>query len=82
MAQWEYKVVVHKMLTKVLDENYSHDLERSRVLDSYGALGWELVALMNQSYRRDTDPTALYGYSIVSYFFKRPVQHLASHSQS
>lgn len=74
MTRWEYKVVVHKMLTKAPDDNFSFDIERSSLLDSYGTDGWELVAIMNQSYRRDTDPTALYGYTIASYFLKRPMQ--------
>lgn len=74
MVQWEYKVVVHKLLTRVPEENFSTDLERTGLLNSYGAQGWELVEIMNQSYRRETDPTALYGYTIASYFLKRPAQ--------
>ena len=72
MTRWEYKVVVHKLLSKVSNETFSQDLERSSLLDSYGSEGWELVVVMNQSYRRESDPTALYGYTIASYFFKRP----------
>jgi Domain of unknown function (DUF4177) len=72
MAQWEYKVVVQKLLTRVPEENIAPDLERTSLLNSYGAQGWELVGIMNQSYRRETDPTALYGYTIASYFLKRP----------
>jgi Domain of unknown function (DUF4177) len=72
MANWEYKVVVHKLLTKVPDETFSADLERTNLLNTFGAQGWELVGIMNQSYRRETDPTALYGYTIASYFLKRP----------
>ncbi len=74
MAQWEYKVVVHKLLTKVPEEDFTPDLERTGMLNSYGAQGWDLVGVMNQSYRRETDPTALFGYTIASYFLKRPVQ--------
>jgi hypothetical protein len=73
MAQWEYKVVVHKLLTRVPDETFSPDVERTGLLNSYGVAGWELVGIMNQSFRRETDPTALYGYTIVSYFLKRPL---------
>ena len=72
MAQWEYKVVVHKLLTGVPASTFTSDLERASLLNTYGAQGWELVAVMNQSYRRESDPTALYGYTILSYFFKRP----------
>ncbi len=72
MAQWEYKVVVHKLLSKVPNENFSQDLERSSVLNAYGSQGWELVGVLSQSYRRESDPTVMYGYTIASYFLKRP----------
>ena len=72
MAQWEYKVVVHKLLTRVPESTFNSDLERASLLNTYGSQGWELVGVMNQSYRRESDPTALYGYTIVSYFLKRP----------
>ena len=39
-----------------------------------GAEGWELVAVINQSYRRNTDPTVLYGYTILTYHFKKPIE--------
>ena len=74
MVQWEYKVVVHKLLTRVPDNTFTSDLERASLLNTYGAQGWELVAVMNQSYRRESDPTALYGYTIASYFLKRPAE--------
>jgi hypothetical protein len=48
------------------------------LLNSYGAQGWELVGIMNQSYRRESDPTALYGYTIASYFLKRPAEYSSS----
>ncbi|GEM_PF-3427071 len=74
MVQWEYKVVVHKLLSKVPSETFSQDLERSSLLNAYGSQGWELVGVMNQSYRRESDPTAMYGYTIASYFLKRPAE--------
>ena len=37
MAQWEYKVVVHKLLSNVPNETFSQDLERSSLLNSYGS---------------------------------------------
>ncbi len=74
MAQWEYKVFVHKLLSKVPSETFSQDLERSSLLNAYGSQGWELVGVMNQSYRRESDPTAMYGYTIASYFLKRPAE--------
>ncbi len=36
MAQWKYKVIVHKLLTTVPDGTFSPDIERSSLLDSYG----------------------------------------------
>jgi hypothetical protein len=74
MAQWEYKVVVQKLLTRVPDESFSPDLQQSGLLNSHGSQGWELVTVINQNFRRETDPTALYGYTLVSYFLKRPLQ--------
>jgi len=74
MTRWEYTVVVHKILSKVSNETFSQDLERSGLLNDYGAQGWELVGIMHQSYRRESDPTAMYGYTIASYFLKRPVE--------
>ena len=74
MTRWEYKVIVHKLLSKVSNETFSQDLERSNVLNEYGSQGWELVGVMHQSYRRESDPTAMYGYTIASYFLKRPVE--------
>lgn len=82
MAQWEYKVVVHKLLTKIPEETYATDPERTSFLNSYGAQGWELVGIMNQSYRRETDPTTLYGYTIASYFLKRPMPSPSGEGQS
>jgi hypothetical protein len=73
MARWEYKVVVHKLLMNVPDTAFSADIERANLLNSYGSQGWELVGIMNQSYRRESDPTALYGYTIASYFLKRAI---------
>ena len=36
MAQWEYKVIVHKLLTTIPEGTFSPDLERSRLLNTYG----------------------------------------------
>jgi hypothetical protein len=74
MLRWRYKVVVHKVLGVVPEETVVHDPERSEILDSHGAEGWELVAVVNQSYRRNTDPTVLYGYTILTYHFKKPIE--------
>lgn len=74
MHRWEYKVVVHKLLSNVPSEIFSQDFERSSLLNAYGSEGWELVGVMNQSYRRESDPTAMYGYTIASYFLKRPAE--------
>ncbi len=82
MARWEYKVVVHKLLTRVPDSTFTSDLERASLLNTYGAQGWELVGVMNQNYRRESDPTALYGYTIASYFLKRPVESPCAESRS
>jgi hypothetical protein len=81
MAQWEYNVVVHRLLTRVPDKTFSPDVERRGLLNSYGPAGWELVGIMIQTFRRETNPTALYGYTIVSYFLKRPVSLASGQEQ-
>ncbi len=39
MAQWEYKVILHKLLTRVPNEIVSSDVELSELLNSYGCSG-------------------------------------------
>jgi hypothetical protein len=74
MGQWQYKVVVHKVLVPAGESTLTLDVERASLLNIYGAEGWELVSVVNQNYRRDTDPTTLYGYSVFSYYFKKPAE--------
>ncbi len=57
MGHWEYKVILHKLLTRVPNEIVSSDLELSALLNSYVLFGPEFVVVMNQSYRRETDPS-------------------------
>jgi hypothetical protein len=71
MRCWQYKVLVHKVLVGKSDAELMEDTERGAFLDRYGREGWELVAVAQQSYRREYDPTALYGYTFFSYYFKR-----------
>jgi hypothetical protein len=72
MERWQYKVVLHKLLAPAAENTLTIDVDRAALLNIYGAEGWELVAVVSQIYRRDTDPTALYGYTIFSYYFKKP----------
>jgi hypothetical protein len=74
MCRWEYKVVVHKGLVAPFSPELFEDQERAEMLNRYGQEGWELVAVVIQSYRRDTDPTILYGYTFMSHYFRREVQ--------
>ena len=75
MMRWCYKVVVDKVLGVMPEQMVAHDLERSEMLNRHGAEGWELVAVINQKYRRDTDPTVLYDYTILTYhFIKKPIE--------
>lgn len=78
MGQWQYKVVVHKVLSPSSESALTIDVERASLLNIYGAEGWELVSVVNQNYRRDTDPTSLYGYTVISYYFKKPIEAVRS----
>lgn len=71
MRQWQYKVVKQRVLVGLGAPEPEEDPERTALLERYGRDGWELVSVITQSYRREYDPTALYGYSFLSYFFKR-----------
>ena len=52
------------------------DQGRQEILNRYGQEGWELVSVVLQSFRRDTDPTSLYGYTFLNYYFKKEVEPL------
>ncbi len=71
MTRWQYKVLVHKVLVGKSEVELSDDTEREAILNRYGHEGWELVSVVQQGYRREYDPTSLYGYTFVSYYFKK-----------
>jgi hypothetical protein len=71
MRRWQYKVVQQRVLIGIGGADPEEDRMREEMLDRYGSEGWELVAVAQQSYRREYDPTAMQGYSQFSYFFKR-----------
>jgi hypothetical protein len=73
MRRWQYKVVQQRVLIGVGGADPEEDRMREAMLDRYGSEGWELVAVTQQSYRREYDPTAMQGYSQFAYFFKREV---------
>jgi hypothetical protein len=74
VRQWQYKVVKQRVLVGLGGPEPEEDPERTALLERYGRDGWELVSVVVQSYRREYDPTALYGYSFLSYFLKREVR--------
>jgi Domain of unknown function (DUF4177) len=74
MRRWQYKVVIDKVLAGTMTTDSAEDPEREGILDSYGRNGWELVSVVLQSYRRESDPTVLYGYTFFRYYFKREVE--------
>jgi len=74
MRRWQHKVVVHKILAKAITADLSEDQGRQEILDRYGQEGWELVSVVLQSFRRETDPTSLYGYTFLNYYFKKEVE--------
>jgi hypothetical protein len=71
MQRWQYKVLVHRVLVGKGEAELNEDPEREEFLNRYGEEGWELVSVVHQSYRREYDPTALYGYTFFSYYFKK-----------
>ena len=71
MRRWQYKVVQQKVLVGLGGSEAEDSPDRAAFLNRFGSEGWELVSVSLQSYRRDYDPTALQGYSLYSYFFKR-----------
>jgi hypothetical protein len=71
MRRWQYKVVQQKILLGQGGSDGDEDRNREAMLDRYGREGWELISVVQQSYRREYDPTAMQGYSFFSYYFKR-----------
>jgi hypothetical protein len=71
MRRWQYKVVQQRVLIGLAEAAGEEDRLRQEMLDRYGSEGWELVTVVQQSYRREYDPTAMQGYSYYAYFFKR-----------
>ena len=53
-----------------------------QLLNEYGSQDWELVAVTNQSYRRESNRTALCGYTLASYYLHRPMSGATGISQS
>jgi Domain of unknown function (DUF4177) len=73
MRRWQYKVVIDKILAGQMTPGSSEDSDREQVLNAYGQDGWELVSVVLQSYRRESDPAVFYGYTIFRYYFKRMI---------
>ena len=71
MIRWQYKVVHHRSIAVTGGPELADDPQKEKMLDRYGAEGWELTAVTSQTYRRESDPMSLQGYTSVSYFFKR-----------
>jgi hypothetical protein len=74
MRRWQHKVVIDKVLARQMIPDSSEDSEREEILNSYARDGWELVSVVLQSYRRESDAVDLYGYTIFRYYFKREIE--------
>jgi len=74
MRRWQHKVVVDKVLAGPVIPDSSEDSEREEILNSYGRDGWELVSVVLQSYRRESDPLVFYGYTYFRYYFRREIE--------
>jgi hypothetical protein len=73
MRRWQHKVVIQKIRASAGTPELYEDPERERLLDEYGQDGWELVSVVLQSYRRESDPLILYGCTFLSYYFKKEI---------
>ena len=74
MRRWQYKVVIDRILAGQMTPGSSEDSDREQILNAYGQDGWELVSIVLQSYRRESDPAVFYGYTIFRYYFKRLIE--------
>jgi hypothetical protein len=74
MRRWEHKVVVDRALMGQMVSDSSEDSPREEILNAYGREGWELVSVVLQGFRRESDPLALYGHTILRYYFKREIE--------
>jgi len=52
----------------------SEDSDREEILNSHGRDGWELVSVVFQGFRRESDPLVLYGHTLLRYYFKREIE--------
>ena len=71
MRRWQYKVIQQRVLVSVGGSETEEDRGREALLNRLGHDGWELVSVTLQTYRREYDPTAMQGYALFTYFFKR-----------
>jgi hypothetical protein len=74
MRRWQHKVVIDRVPAGPMTGDSSEDTEREEILNSYGRNGWELVSVILQSYRRESDPLVLYGYTYFRYYFKKEIE--------
>jgi hypothetical protein len=74
MRRWQYKVVIDKVLAGQMTPGSSDDSEREQILNAFGQDGWELVSVILQSYRRESDPAVFYGYTLFRYYFRRVIE--------
>lgn len=74
MRRWQYKVVIDRILAAHATPGSSEDHEREQILNTYGQDGWELVSVLLQSYRRESDPAIFYGYTVFRYYFRREIE--------
>jgi hypothetical protein len=71
MSRWQYKIVVERIPRAETISSPHQDSEQERILNSYGRDGWELVSVILEQYRRETDPLSVYGYLFFRYYFKK-----------
>ena len=74
MRRWQHKVVTDKVLMGQVIPDSSEDPVREEILNSYGRDGWELVSVVLQGFRRESDPLTLYGHTLLRYYFKREIE--------
>ena len=59
MRRWQHKVVTDNVLMGQVIPDLSEDPVREEILNSYGRDGWELVSVVLQGFRRESDSLAI-----------------------
>jgi hypothetical protein len=63
MRRWQYKVVVQRAIVRPETMDSADHSVNAEILDLYGREDWELVSVVLQNDRRDSDPLVFYSHT-------------------